>query len=430
MDEGSRTVVLGHTARLKCLIPTIGSPALLGDREGRYVLAEFYGGLLEWRIVNQGWVLIGPDPATAFYLAFGEDGWSDVCPPRWPDPRYPQQQHLDIAAPDPDAAASRILEFGGRLLSDAGTHRIYADPAGHPLCVYGEPNVPAPTVARIVADCYSPRALATFYEGFLGVAGRTLDTADRVELDLGDPGLPALAFQQAQITPPRWPDPEYPAQLHIDYRWHDTVTARAAVQRAQGLGMVPLRREKGVFADPVGHPLCVQNDVPAGYEVLGVFVDPPWFAVAYGAGPTATGELPPPDETASTESGRHAPSGFPGTVPDDAATMVRDFLEAAIASLPTAMTLNIVCPWIDIYESSVVQTWLRHHRDVIVHRSTPGAPWTDEVSRWIAFQQADSSSHDQHDGDLAARVNAWMKTRRPGSIRWGKPSRTGVNPDG
>lgn len=42
------------THPLKCLIPTIGSPATLNEKEGRYELAAFYGELLGMKVVNEG----------------------------------------------------------------------------------------------------------------------------------------------------------------------------------------------------------------------------------------------------------------------------------------------------------------------------------------------------------------------------------------
>jgi hypothetical protein len=58
----------------------------------------------------------------------------------WPDPRHPQQEHLDIRVDDADAAQAAVLRMGARLLhGEQGTgSRVFADPAGHPFClVYG-----------------------------------------------------------------------------------------------------------------------------------------------------------------------------------------------------------------------------------------------------------------------------------------------------
>jgi hypothetical protein len=62
----------------------------------------------------------------------------DHQPPRWPDPGFPQQVHLDLrlAVDDIEEAERRVLALGARALpSDEPGFRIYADPAGHPFCL-------------------------------------------------------------------------------------------------------------------------------------------------------------------------------------------------------------------------------------------------------------------------------------------------------
>lgn len=63
----------------------------------------------------------------------------------WPDhDPVPQQLHLDMtvaSVADLDVQHDRVLALGGRLLSDRGDDpeeplRVYADPAGHPFCVF------------------------------------------------------------------------------------------------------------------------------------------------------------------------------------------------------------------------------------------------------------------------------------------------------
>ncbi len=56
--------------------------------------------------------------------------------PRWPDPVYPQQVHLDVTVEDVDAAEAEVLELGAISLSSGGVNwRVYADPAGKPSCL-------------------------------------------------------------------------------------------------------------------------------------------------------------------------------------------------------------------------------------------------------------------------------------------------------
>ena len=59
-------------------------------------------------------------------------------PPRWPDPRYPQQIHLDVMVDDVVAAGVAVLKLGATRLS-AGDH-VYADLAGHPFCLIPRPS--------------------------------------------------------------------------------------------------------------------------------------------------------------------------------------------------------------------------------------------------------------------------------------------------
>jgi len=88
-------------------------------------------------------VLVAPDgPAR---LAFQQVDRID--PPTWPDPALPQQLHLDLTvAGRTDLAVEhrRILELGARLLEDRSGDPeeplyVYADPAGHPFCVFVSP---------------------------------------------------------------------------------------------------------------------------------------------------------------------------------------------------------------------------------------------------------------------------------------------------
>jgi catechol 2,3-dioxygenase-like lactoylglutathione lyase family enzyme len=99
-------------------------------------LAQFYAEVLGMRVNEDSgdWVVIGRD-----------EGWRELAfqraaewvPPRWPDPRHPQQMHLDIRVSDVDEAERAVLAVGARRLP--ATHergfRVFADPAGHPFCL-------------------------------------------------------------------------------------------------------------------------------------------------------------------------------------------------------------------------------------------------------------------------------------------------------
>jgi catechol 2,3-dioxygenase-like lactoylglutathione lyase family enzyme len=175
--------------------------------------------------------------------------------PAWPDPERPQQAHLDVAVADLDAAHELVYRHGAALLRDSGTHRVYADRVGHPFCLYPGGKAPVGRIARVVIDCFSPRALAAFYSELFGMPVRLLDEPERVEIARSDGGV-ALAFQHTVSPAPRWPDPAYPQQLHLDLVPDDP---GAAVQLAARLGAMrlPLPPKRTVWADPSGHPFCL-----------------------------------------------------------------------------------------------------------------------------------------------------------------------------
>jgi hypothetical protein len=247
------------THGLQQMTITIGSPSLLDGKEGRRQLAAFYCELLGMEIIRDDWLKIAKDRTSALHFALDSDGWSDQRPPRWPDPEYPQQMHLDLLVRDLDGAGEMVSGLGGALLQDQGGFRIYADPAGHPFCLYPDRNGRAGglVVKRLVFDCFSPRSLAAFYEGLLGVQKRTTDSPQRVEISFDDERLPDFAFQHAQFVAARWPDPAYPAQMHVDFGFVDGTDA--AVERAERFGAIRLPKlaDTEIFADPAAHPFCL-----------------------------------------------------------------------------------------------------------------------------------------------------------------------------
>jgi len=221
-------------------------------------LGTFYAHLLGWQVLRRDWFVIAPDAETFPRLAFG-DGPGEYRRPRWPDPEHPQQMHVDIAVPEVDAFGDLALSLGATLLQDKGSYRTYADPAGHPFCVHGQSSssiAVAPQISHIVVDCFSPRALAGFYEQLLGMR-RESDTAEWVVIGRGGESELKLAFQHAIFPAARWPDPAFPQQLHIDLHAEDGDAAQGLALR---LGAIPLRPMGGgcpAFADPAAHPFCL-----------------------------------------------------------------------------------------------------------------------------------------------------------------------------
>jgi catechol 2,3-dioxygenase-like lactoylglutathione lyase family enzyme len=107
-------------------------------------LAEFYRDLLGWEIIfadyeaEDGWVTLsgGGYPRLCFQRA------PDYRPPRWPDPEYPQQAHIDVTVDDMDKAEQQVLALGA-VKADvqpgendpSEPFRVFLDPAGHPFCL-------------------------------------------------------------------------------------------------------------------------------------------------------------------------------------------------------------------------------------------------------------------------------------------------------
>ncbi len=94
------------------------------------VLADFYCQVLGMRINEDidGWVFIGSEPGLR-QLAFQRV--TEWVPPRWPDPAYPQQLHLDIRVSDADKAERELLALGAtRVAGKRETgFRVFTDPA-------------------------------------------------------------------------------------------------------------------------------------------------------------------------------------------------------------------------------------------------------------------------------------------------------------
>ena len=75
---------------------------------------------------------------------------AELPPATWPDPRIPQQLHLDMTVADTaDLAvqAERAVALGATVLADRSgdpTEPLYvfADPAGHPFCIFVSPDHP------------------------------------------------------------------------------------------------------------------------------------------------------------------------------------------------------------------------------------------------------------------------------------------------
>ncbi|MEQ7128742.1 VOC family protein [Actinopolymorpha sp. B11F2] len=237
---------------------------------GARPIATFYAELLGMLVTREDWFMISKQDKIGLHLAFG-DGPIDYQPPRWPDPEHPQQVHLDFPVGDLHAADDLAISLGATRLQDAGDYRSYADPIGHPFCLYRDPTGVEPSerplsgkVGRVVFDCFSPRALAAFYAELLDMPTRELDTPERVVISRGDAHdydlMAQLAFQHAQSPAPRWPDPAYPQQVHLDIWVTDPKQAQNLALRLGAIRLPDIGGSAPVFADPAGHPFCLCSD--------------------------------------------------------------------------------------------------------------------------------------------------------------------------
>ncbi len=118
-------------------------------------LAEFYRQLLglEYRPGDEPPPAGQPDPLGQDWLVLRQpDGTSRIAfqqvaelpEATWPQGPHPQQLHLDLTVPTTADLAiqhERALALGARLLLDESADpdeplRVYADPAGHPFCIF------------------------------------------------------------------------------------------------------------------------------------------------------------------------------------------------------------------------------------------------------------------------------------------------------
>ena len=123
--------------------------AVLGTPDPRG-LARFYQRLLGWPIRSdeEEWATLRPDDGGAG-LSFQLE--ADHEPPVWPQVPGAQQMqlHLDIEVDDLEAACALAEEAGARPLGghedDDEVVRVFADPAGHPFCLFAARRNPVAT---------------------------------------------------------------------------------------------------------------------------------------------------------------------------------------------------------------------------------------------------------------------------------------------
>lgn len=121
-------------------------------------LAEFYRRLLgfDYRAGDECPPPGAPDPTGCDWLVLvdpaGKAGLAfqqveRLTASTWPEGGVPQQLHLDLSVPTDEelvAQHERALALGARLLRDRSDDPdeplyVYADPAGHPFCIFVAP---------------------------------------------------------------------------------------------------------------------------------------------------------------------------------------------------------------------------------------------------------------------------------------------------
>jgi len=219
-------------------------------------LATFYEQLAGWRRRPTG------DDDDDWITLVTDDGWQiglqqavDHVPPDWPGQDRPQQAHLDFQVSDIDAAADHAQQLGASLLQRNERWHTLADPAGHPFCLCLKADEPQTTLAGVMLDCPDAKELSHFYAGLLGKP--VTYEGDGIAM-IGEQGAQPVLFQQVeQYAAPRWPDPAYPQQIHLDVQVQGV---DAAEQAALDLGATRLDGagpDWRVYADPAGHPFCL-----------------------------------------------------------------------------------------------------------------------------------------------------------------------------
>lgn len=116
-------------------------------------LAEFYRQLLGFRYrPGDEPSADGPGDVPDWIVLRDSDGTNRLAfqlvaklpKATWPEGPIPQQLHLDMSVPSMDefnAQHERALALGARMLRDRSDDpqeplRVYADPAGHPFCIF------------------------------------------------------------------------------------------------------------------------------------------------------------------------------------------------------------------------------------------------------------------------------------------------------
>lgn len=216
-------------------------------------IGSFYAALTGWEIVREDverYGLRAPDgQEVEFQLA------PDHVAPQWPGQEHPQQIHLDLQVDGHEAAAERAMSLGASRLGQGDTWVTLADPAGHPFDLCQAEGVgPAMKLFAVTLDCPDASSLAGFYAALTGMEV----TYDGEEGALISGDGRSLMFQAVgDYSAPRWPDPAYPQQAHLDLLVRNLDDGEACAVELGATRLEGGDERFRVFADPAGHPFCL-----------------------------------------------------------------------------------------------------------------------------------------------------------------------------
>ncbi len=119
-------------------------------------------------------------------------------------------------------------------------------------------------LSSVAINCPDAAELAAFYAD---ITGGQVTFADPAWATVNGPGG-RIDFQTVpDHTPPTWPDPTSPIQMHLDFHVDDLAATEARVLAAGATKyqVQPNPDHCSVFADPTGHPFCLStwDDVQA-----------------------------------------------------------------------------------------------------------------------------------------------------------------------
>jgi catechol 2,3-dioxygenase-like lactoylglutathione lyase family enzyme len=113
-------------------------------------------------------------------------------------------------------------------------------------------------LSSVAINCPNAAELAAFYAD---ITGGQITFADPAWATVNGPGG-RIDFQTvADHTPPTWPEPISPIQMHLDFYVDDLAATEARVLAAGATkyDVQPNPDHCCVFADPAGHPFCLST---------------------------------------------------------------------------------------------------------------------------------------------------------------------------